>query len=137
MFTQEKILQMQIEEHIDPGEVADLYLSLDREVSAEEEQRVQTYLRQQGMSDARVEFGATPACDNVLRIRFTRAGRGVDTSVLPLFSIPLIIIGGLATIGIVAFAGVAVARSITKNLLPLALIAAGTTLGFVYLTNRR
>ena len=129
-FTQEKILQMQIGEHVSPGDRADVYINVDRDVSGEDLARAQEYLRSGGLHDALVEIGATEAWPNILRVRFTRARRQTRAAAV-LVPAPILIVGALAAIGIVAFAGVSVTRAVTKSL-PL-LIVAGTALAGTYI----
>lgn len=114
-------LQLQMEEHVDPGVPVTVYLyGLDKEVTQADAARLQAFMTDRGIA-SRVRFGAYGEHANALELTMGRPSRSVHPNDIPFV---LVMIGGLALIGILAFAGFSIVKAVSDNIVPIIVVGA-------------
>ena len=130
-------LQWQAEEHFSPGANVEAIIGLPRDLSGEELASLEAKLRQSGLDliDSPA-VGYTSEWPNALRLRFRRPVRVKGAAFLPLAVLLVLALGGIGITGIVGWKLGDVIEGISKNLLPIALITAGTIIAVAYVKSR-
>lgn len=120
-------LQQYLAQNVPEGQPVELFLGVDRDLSADELDIMQDELQRGGLVLLEpIGVGSSGDWDNTVRVKFSRPAplRG-EIGVLPL---AVLIIGALGAIGIGGIAGWKLGNimdSFAKNIVPLALILGG------------
>ena len=122
-------LQTALLEHFNPGERVQVLLRLHEPLSDLQFHQIQQTLLQHGL-DAKIEAGSTDRWPNALRLVFTRPSiKHGQIGFIPLLGI--VALGGLGLFGLWQLNKLTTA--LTKNLVPLALIAAAAVIAVTVL----
>ena len=132
-----RLLWRTIEEFYEPGQKVELLIGIDKDLAGAELATLQNSLLQSGLQLlSPIQIGSYP-WPNTLRLRFRRPASSGQVGFIPLIPPIAIILAGL---GVAVFLGWEVNKvidAITRNLVPITLIAVGGFVLYGYVTSRR
>ena len=125
--TNTKQLHSALQEFLGPGQRGELILGVPNPMGGDQLATLQAYLQSKGFM-ATVDFGSTSDWSNAVRINFKRPSRS-EYAFLPLALPPAaLIIAALGVVGVTGILGFKLGNvldSLSRNLVPIAVIAAG------------
>lgn len=108
-------------EHFNPGDTVQVLLRTDQD-AGDNLAKIARGLAQSGLQVQRLESGSTADWPHAIRIAFTRPQRPTGYAIIP---IAVLLIGVLASAGIIGIGAWRITRAIEKNFMPLALLIVG------------